>query len=344
MAGSLRPVVYLPTWERWEAMRQRPQYLTAAMAGAGHPVYFVDRSRRRTVIEDGGVMVVPSLRAVPAESPILYIHFAPVGELIDRFVDPVVVYDILDDLAIYDSGESGLPVRHRVRTHHGPLMERAAVVVASSPALVERHRHERDDILLIENGVDVARFSAPAPRPADLPTGKPVIGYHGAIARWFDFDLFEAVAAEHPEWDFVLVGPVLDVPAATVARVGERANVHLLGERSSDDIVAYVRAFDVGVIWFVVDHLTEAVSPLKLFEYLAADTPAVSTPLPAAAAATGVRLAATAAEMTGAIGAALTVPGDPGERRRAAEAADWSRRIEPLIERLDQQGLRRVPE
>jgi glycosyltransferase involved in cell wall biosynthesis len=140
------------------------------------------------------------------------------------------------------------------------------------------------------------------------------------------------------------VGPVLNEVAAPSARVGARENVHLLGERSSDDVVAYVKAFDVGVIWFVVNHLTEAVSPLKLFEYLAAGTPAVSTPLPAAAAAAGgVRLAATAAEMAEAIGAALSTPGDPGERRRAAEAADWSRRIEPLIERLEAQRLRRVP-
>lgn len=323
-------------------MRQRPQYLIAALARAGHPAYFVDRSQRRSFV-DGGVTVVPSLREVPAASPILYIHFAPVGELIGRFSDPVVVYDILDDLSIYDSGEVGLPEGDRVRTHHGPLVEQASVVIASAPVLIGRHRHERDDILLVENGVDVAQFSSPRPRPTDLPEGRPLIGYHGAVASWFDFGLLEATAAANPDWDFVLLGPVLPDVASEATRIGARDNVHFLGERSSDDIVAYVQAFDVGVIWFVVDHLTEAVSPLKMFEYLAADTPAVSTPLPAARAVPQVRVAASPVEMSSAIRAALTDAGNPGERRRAADEADWSRRIAPLVTRLDEQGLRRVP-
>ncbi len=41
-SGSLRPVVYLPTWLEWEVMKQRPQYLLEALAAAGHEVWFVD--------------------------------------------------------------------------------------------------------------------------------------------------------------------------------------------------------------------------------------------------------------------------------------------------------------
>ncbi|MEX2322682.1 MAG: glycosyltransferase [Acidimicrobiia bacterium] len=341
--GSLRPVVYLPTWERWGSMRQRPQYLVDALARAGHPAYFVDRSVRRSQVVDG-VTVVPSLRHVPGAHPILYVHFAPLRDLMGRFTAPVVIYDILDDLSIYDEGEVGLPGRHRVRTHHRPLIEEAAAVIASSAALVERHRGERPDLLLVENGVDVERFSTPRPRPSDLPSGQPVIGYHGAIARWFDFALLESVAAANPGWEFVLVGPVLAEVAAEAARVGQADNVHFLGERTSDDVIGYVQAFDVGVVWFVVNHLTEAVSPLKLFEYLAADTPAVSTPLPAAAVPT-VRVADTATAISSAIREALdTADEEAPERRAAAADADWSRRVAPLVAHLDEAALRTVPE
>lgn len=341
--GSLRPVVYLPTWERWDEMRQRPQYLVAAFAAAGHDAYFVD-PREPAPREADGVRVVPSLRFVPRAHPILYVHYAPLRELFGRFDEPVVVYDILDDLSIYEPDEHGLPEHRRVRAHHGPVLASAGVAIASSPVLLERHRPQRADLLLVENGVDLSRFSERRERPDDLPTGKPLIGYHGAIARWFDFDLLRSVAAASPQWDFVLVGPVMAEAEGRAEAMAELPNVHLLGARSSDDISAYVQAFDVGVIWFVVDHLTEGVSPLKMFEYLAADVPVVSTPLPAAQGIDGVRTAATPSEMASAISEAIALGArDASARRRSAEGASWQTRLEPLLQRLDDAGQRRVP-
>jgi len=324
-------------------MRQRPQYLLAALAASGHPVYFVDRKERETRQADG-VTIVPSVRDVPAKHPLLYVHFAPLREVFDRFDDPTVVYDVLDDLEIYDEGEVGLPERHRVRSHHGPLMKSAHAVIASSAALVERHRPERADILLIENGVDAERFGAPTHLPADVPLDRPVIGYHGAIARWFDFDLLAGVATAHPEWSFVLVGPVLPEVSEQAERIERLDNVHLLGERPSDAMPAYVQSFDVGVVWFVVNHLTEAVSPLKLFEYLAAGVPAVATPLPSCAAVPGVRIASSVDEMGTAIAQAMATRDDETHLRLdATAAATWSARIAPLLKRLEEIDRRTVP-
>jgi glycosyltransferase involved in cell wall biosynthesis len=343
MPGALRPVVYLPTWERWDEMRQRPQYITAALAAAGHDAYFVDP--RETVPRQAeGVHVVPSLRFVPRSHPILYVHYAPLRELFDRFHEPVVVYDVLDDLSIYEPDEQGLPEHRRVRAHHGPVLESAGVAITSSPVLLERHRSQRPDLLLVENGVDVDRFAERRARPHDLPTGRPVVGYHGAIARWFDFDLLRSVAAANPRWDFVLVGPVLPDVAGRAEALSEQSNVHLLGARPSADIAAYIQAFDAGVIWFVVDHLTEGVSPLKMFEYLAADVPVVATPLPSCRGMAGVRVASTVEEMTAAITDALESGSEETQvRRSAAEAASWEARVAPVLRRLDDLGLRTVP-
>jgi glycosyltransferase involved in cell wall biosynthesis len=341
--GSLRPVVYLPTWERWDEMRQRPQYVVEAFARHGHPVYFVD-PREPAPRRVGAVDIVPSLRSVPGHGVILYVHYAPLRDLFGRFDDPVILYDVLDDLSIYDADEGDLPEERRVRFHHGPVVGAADVVMASSEVLADRHRHERPDLLLVQNGVDLDRFDAAHSRPDDLPAGRPVVGYHGAIARWFDFDLLGRVAGANPQWDFVLVGPVLPEVRSAVAGVGERTNVHVLGARPSDAIPAYVQGFDVGAVWFVVDDLTAGVSPLKVFECLAADVPVVSTPLPACVGLPGVRVASTAGEMTAAIEAALVEgPAESGVRRQTAAAAAWERRLEPVMGRLDDLGRRRVP-
>lgn len=345
-SGTLRPVVYLPTWARWDVMRQRPQFLLEAFAAAGHPVYFVD-PRERTPRTAGDVSIVPSLDDVPGEHVILYLHFAPLRGLVDQFADVVVVYDILDDLTIYEADEVGLPSERTVAHHHPYLMDRADQVIVSNPVLDERHRSERSDLMLIENGVDAARFSETAPSPTDLPdAGGPIVGYRGAIARWFDFDLLRTVAEDEPDWLFVLVGPIDGRVTAEVESLLVIPNVELIGERDSDAMPGYAQAFDIEAVWFIVDELTQGVTPLKVFEALAAGTPVVSTPLPACKAIPGVRTATGPTEFLDALHAALQDATDPDWLTLAAEtaeSADWSRRLGPLLDRLDAAKQRVVP-
>lgn len=344
--GSLRPVVYLPTWAQWDVMRQRPQFLLEAFAGSGHPVYFVDprEPRPRSI---GGVSIVPSLDEVPGEHVILYVHFAPMRELVRRFVDAVVVYDILDDLSIYEADEIGLPAQRTVAYHHPLIVESADQVIASNTVLAERHVAERNDLILVENGVDAERFSEPVRRPADLSDAVgPIIGYRGAIAKWFDFGLLRATAEAKPEWRFVLVGPIDGRVVADVTSLSDLENVEFIGERDPDTMPGYAQAFDVEAVWFIVDELTRGVTPLKAFEALAAGTPAVSTPLPACEAIPGVRTATGSPAFREALLGALRDAKDPEWLAQAAATsrdADWSRRLDPLLVRLDEANQRMVP-
>ena len=335
--GALRPVVYPPTWLRWDEMKQRPQFLLEAFARAGHQVFFVDTAEpgvRRT----DHVTIVPSLRHVPGTGPIIYTHFAPMRHVFDRFEDPVIVYDVLDDLSIYDDDELGLPEARKVRAHHAHVMARADVAIVSNRILFERHGGERPDLIRVENGVDVSAFSSPTVRPGDLPDGT-VVGYHGMISTWFDFELLDEVAAARPDWSFVLVGPADERVRDRLERSLRAPNLTWLGERPSAQMPAYAAAFDVGAIWFTVDHMTTGVTPLKMFEYLASGTPCVSTPLPAALQTEGVRVAAGAQEMVAAIEAGFS---DERDHIRGLGAShDWSDRLQPVLERLDALGRRR---
>ena len=345
--GQRRAVVYLPTWAQWDVMRQRPQYLLAAFAKAGYPVYFVD-PRAPKPVERDGVQVVPSIRRVPAGGVILYVHFAPLRHMFGRFDDAVVVYDLLDDLSIYDAEEEGLPAEHRVSAHHPHVMQEAEVVMVSNEVLRQRHRHERDDLILVSNGVDPELFSAVRPRPTDLPApdpAHPLIGYHGAIAEWFDFELLTGVAKTRPDWRFVLVGPVAPAVAARAGTLEALPNVLVLGERPSDTMPGYVQAFDVGAIWFQVNTMTEGVTPLKMYEYLAAGKPCVATPLPACVAEPLVATASRAGEFVDRLEEALASSADPAAVQSRIEAAghqSWLEHLQPVLERLRRGHLDRV--
>lgn len=344
-AGELRPVVYLPTWARWDEMRQRPQYLTEAFADSGHPAYFVD-PREVGVRRAGPVTIVPSLEETPTGGVVLYTHFAPLLSLVDRYDDAVVVYDILDDLSIYDADEVGMPEERRVRFHHPGMMRRADLVLGSAPALVQRHETERADILYVENGVSPHVFGRPRPTPGELTDlDGPVVGYHGMIARWFDFALVAAIADAMPEVTIVLVGPHDSDAAKPLRELVQRPNVRHIDGQPSDRIAAFVQRFDVGLVPFVVDDLTRAVSPLKLYEYLAAGVPVVAAPLPVCVAHPLVRTVAVADDAPAAVSAALTDADDDrfvSDLRAAAEDASWRSRLQPVLEALDERGLRRV--
>lgn len=343
-SGDLRPVVCLPTWSKWGVMKQRPHYLMAALADTGHAVYFVDPGITEPRIEEG-VHLVPDLAEVPAQEVILYVHFAPLIELVERFQDPVVIYDIYDDLAIFRADEADVPPHRRVEAHHGRLVQAANVVLVSDATLAERHREERPDLLVVENGVDLEMFAGSRSRPADLPSDAgPIIGYHGAVSHWFDFELLGGVARSRPGWSFVLVGPVDPRVAGEAEALADAGNVLLLGEKPSSEIAAYVSHFDVGAIWFEVNDLTRAVNPLKMYECLAAGVPVVAPPLPACAGTPGVRVADGVDDFSAALEAALdAAPQEAGALRAAAVGYSWSRRVSPLLLWLDQHGLRRVP-
>ena len=113
--------------------------------------------------------------------------------------------------------------------------------------------------------------------PDDL-DGKPVIGYYGAIARWFDYGLLRSVAKRRRDLNFLLIGVEWD---GTLAKSGllREPNVIYLGPVAYDELPDYLSLFDVAIIPFGLNDLTHATSPLKLFEYIASDKPVVVTPM-----------------------------------------------------------------
>jgi UDP-galactopyranose mutase len=109
---------------------------------------------------------------------------------------------------------------------------------------------------------------------AGLP--QPRLGFYGVIDERVDLPLIEFLAAARPNWQIVLVGPVVKIDPATLPR---RYNIHYFGQRSYDELPRYLVGWDVCLLPFARNDATQFISPTKTLEYMAAELPIVSTPI-----------------------------------------------------------------
>ncbi|MBV9939975.1 MAG: glycosyltransferase, partial [Acidobacteriaceae bacterium] len=128
--------------------------------------------------------------------------------------------------------------------------------------------------------VDVAHFQRARQvreQPEDQRSiGKPRFGFAGVIDERMDIELLRQVAKKRPDWQFVLLGPVVKINPATLPSA---PNIHLLGMKSYADLPAYMSGWDVGVLPFALNESTRFISPTKTPEYLAAGLRVISTPI-----------------------------------------------------------------
>jgi glycosyltransferase involved in cell wall biosynthesis len=110
------------------------------------------------------------------------------------------------------------------------------------------------------------------------PVGKDrlVLGYVGAVDNWFDQSLVKGLHDQLTDWEIHIVGPL----RVDTTMLSSLPRVKFFGRVPYDELPRYLAQFDVAMIPFVINPLIEATSPIKLFEYLAAGVPVVSTPMP----------------------------------------------------------------
>ena len=339
----------------WDARFQRPQQLMSRFAAAGHRVFYVSPHFRR----DGPGCVITLKRPNVYEVTLrgkglnVYAHrlddgardllmegldalareasFGPAVAIVQlpfwwplarqarqRFGWPVV-YDCMDFHAGFST------VRKAMAAQEDELLAEADVVVASSTGLEQHALRRRKEVVLLRNAGDYEHFA----RTPKASNARPVIGYYGAIADWFDSALVAELAERRPDWDFLLIGSTY---GADIARLARLPNVSLPGEEAYESLPEWLGRFDVAIIPFKRTKLTEATNPVKVYEMLAGGKPIVSVPLPEVAAlAPLVRLASNAEEFEREIMAVLANPDEGIEARRAfAKEHTWERRFEVL--------------
>jgi GT2 family glycosyltransferase/glycosyltransferase involved in cell wall biosynthesis len=353
-------VVCFPIIE-WDFRFQRPQQLMSRLGAAGHRVFYLSNQFRaagpayqlrgvadnvyevslrgprrdvyRQTLSDTGIddlfFTLSELRkdaGLAATVSILQLPFWwPLAKsALDRWAWPTV-YDCMDHHAgfhqHYPQELTDLEIEMRRSAH---------LVLASSRALYEQAAQANPNAQLLPNACDYEHFVSVRTGTGNA---RPVVGYYGAIAAWFDTELVADLAQARSDWDFVLVGSTAQ---GNTSRLSRLSNVKFAGEQPYASLPHWVERMDVLLIPFKITPLTEATNPVKIYEMFAAGKPVISVRLPELEPmAPLVRFATTAAEFEREITAALVeeehrADAAAADRRAFARRETWDARLEAL--------------
>ena len=325
---------------------QRPHHLARVLAQAGHVVIFdcsnsqdslhlIQEIEPRLYLFKGEPELLGGL-----EKPTLW-TFTYNYDYRDRFPRTTpVIYDWIDDLTVFPHDQAVLGKLH------ARAMKEATVVACVARKLHQNALRERPDAVYLPNAVEEGRFDRPpTPNPALddeafsrlVTSGKPIAGYYGALARWFDYDMLARTAELRPDWNFVLIGPAHDA-SMEQSDLSRHDNITWLGPRDYESLPGYLHLFDVAMIPFKINEITLATSPLKLFEYFAGGRPVVATPMPECMAFPEVHIAGTAEAFASALDVARGAGKDPQFQARLAQLArenTWRARAQTVLGGLD---------
>ena len=267
------------------------------------------------------------LRAEAGPGSVLVSCHPVLAAVADRAGWADVVYYGWDDWRTQDTGIFAAAGGAIGRSYE-LMAERDVNVIAVSQTIIDRIGAPRSTV--VPNGADGRAFDSLGPLPDWFRAIEgPVALWTGAIEGRVDAEALGACADDlGPHWTVVLVGPVID--PAPVESLARHRNVLVRGWHPRPQVLAMVQAARVCLLPHVRSAVTEAMSPLKLYEYLAAGRPTVASDLPPVRGISErVLLVPPGGPYAPAVRAAALLPDLPAEELVACRAAhDWRARYE----------------
>jgi glycosyltransferase involved in cell wall biosynthesis len=286
---------------RWDFVYQRPQHLLSRCAQerrvffVEEPVYVKDqmvqfdismRADNLYVIqpllpkglseaeaERSQQAIINELIAQKEIKDFLLWYYTPMALAFTRHLRPLAtIYDCMDELSAFRGAPRAM-VEREVE-----LLKRADVVFTGGLSLYEAKRNQHHNVHPLPSSIDAAHFGQARftdDEPADQAAiPRPRLGFFGVIDERMDTELLDRVAAMRPDWQIVMIGPVVKIDPADLPR---RPNLHYLGGKEYKELPAYLAGWDVALMPFAHNESTRFISPTKTPEYLAAGKPVVST-------------------------------------------------------------------
>ncbi|MCB1023515.1 MAG: glycosyltransferase, partial [Acidobacteria bacterium] len=223
--------------------------------------------------------VKKAMRKLGFESPVNMVFNPAAGLLAGSLGEAELIYYCVDDYTEFTGVAAGL------KEIEEDLFRRSDLVIVSAEKLFDDKKQFNEKTFIIRHGTDWKHFRKSLHEDTLIPVDigdlpKPVIGFHGLLADWVDFELIRKAAEKYPNGSIVLIGKISVDAQRKVKILDNIKNVHFLGRKPYEMLPNYCKAFDVSINPFEINELTLAANPLKVREYLAAGLNVVSTDIP----------------------------------------------------------------
>ena len=287
---------------RWNFVFQRPQHLLTRAAKTYHvlfieePVFENDVAAHiKLSFDDSGVTVatpvlphglsgdditaiqkklVNNLLAGRSNEKTVVWYYSPMALSFSAHVSSdVCIYDCMDELANFKGAPESLKEQER------RLFTKANLVFTGGRSLYEAKAPIHSDVYCFPSSIDASHFSKARKQGMSDPADQaeithPRLGFFGVVDERMDLDLVEACAKARPDWQFVMIGPVVKIDPASLPNL---PNIHWLGQKSYKELPSYLSGWDIGFMPFALNESTRFISPTKTPEFLAAGLPVIST-------------------------------------------------------------------
>jgi GT2 family glycosyltransferase/glycosyltransferase involved in cell wall biosynthesis len=300
-------VIFFPIID-WDFRFQRPQQLAIQYSQTGHRVYYISTSFQEVpapiiwpITTNIFGVILPGSQDLNIYSSIIdkkvlsrffgafkliqhTVHIFDAVCIVDLpFWQPLVfklsayfgwkiIYDCMDYHAGFTDNSDDM-IAHEIE-----LVKGSDLVLATSRLLYNEMSKYNEKTTFIPNAADFEHFRK---RTNEIPVEltsirRPIVGYYGAIAEWFDIGLLEKLAEAKPELSFVLIG---DTGEIDLSNLRKKSNIHIFEGKPYSILPDYLQSFDLCIIPFKKTSLTDATNPVKLFEYLCAGKPVLTSNL-----------------------------------------------------------------
>ncbi|MDQ4134923.1 MAG: glycosyltransferase family 1 protein [Pseudomonadota bacterium] len=299
---------------------ERPQGITVAV-----PMLPEGLDHEDAILEQRDL--VEALIGREAASPRIFWYYTPMALAFSSELEcDLCVYDNMDELSLFRGASQEL------LDLEAALFERADLVFTGGMSLYEAKRNRHHSVHCFPSSIEFDHFvkaRSLAEEPKDQAgIARPRLGFFGVIDERMDVELLGEVAELRPDWQFVMIGPVVKIDPAILPR---RDNIHWLGPKSYKELPNYLAGWDVGFMNFAINEATRFISPTKTPEFLAAGVPVVSTPITDVVRPYGekglVEIAKTPLEVVRKVEGLLARPKEPWLQRvdRHLAAGSWDK-------------------
>jgi glycosyltransferase involved in cell wall biosynthesis len=220
--------------------------------------------------------VKSAMRKLAMKNVINMVFNPAAGMIAGKLGESELIYYCVDEYTAFTGVSAGL------KEIEDDLFRKSDCVVVSAETLLESKKRFNEKTFLIRHGVDFRHFRASLDEATVIPAEianlpRPVIGFHGLLADWVDFELIKKIAGHFKNGSVVLIGKITFDAEKKIKILDGVPNIHFLGRKPYAELPNYCKGFDVALNPFVMNELTRHVNPLKVREYLAAGLQVVST-------------------------------------------------------------------